>query len=55
MAHSKYLNPLLYLLHECISAKSTPHILSLKDEYTFLFFKFLITGLCNSLADNGTH
>ena len=37
MANNKYLNPLLNLLNDCISAKSTPHILSLKDEYTFLF------------------
>ena len=32
MTHNKYLKPLLYLLNDCISAKSTPHILSLKDE-----------------------
>ena len=32
MAHSKYLNPLLYLLNDWISAKYTPNILSLKDE-----------------------
>ena len=31
-------------------AKSTPHILSLNCEYTFLLSKFLITGLCNSSA-----
>ena len=37
MAHKKYLNPLLNLLNGCISAKSTPHILSLNEEYTFLF------------------
>ena len=32
MAHSKYLNVLLNLLNDCISAKSTPYLLSLKDE-----------------------
>ena len=33
-----------------MSAKSTPHILSLNCEYTFLLVNFLITGLCNSSA-----
>ena len=33
-----------------MSAKSTPHILSLNCEYTFLLLNFLITGLCNSSA-----
>ena len=32
MTHSKYLNSLLNLVDDCISAKSAPHILSLKDE-----------------------
>ena len=32
MGHNKYLNRLLNLLNDCISAKSTPHRLSLKDE-----------------------
>ena len=32
MAHNKYLIPLLYLLNDCISAKSTPQILSLNEE-----------------------
>ena len=27
---------------------STPHMLSLNCEYTFLLLNFLITGLCNS-------
>ena len=44
-AHNKNLNPLLNLLNSCISAKSTPQILSLNDEYTFLFLNFLIIGL----------
>ena len=29
---NKYLIPLLYLLNDCITAKSTPQILSLYDE-----------------------
>ena len=32
IAHNRYLIPLLYLLNDCISAKSTAQILSLKDE-----------------------
>ena len=32
IAHNKYLVPLFYLLSDCISAKSTPQILSLNDE-----------------------
>ena len=43
MAHNKYLNPLLYLLSDCISGKSK----ILKEEYTFLFLNFLVIGLCN--------
>ena len=37
MAHNKYLNPLLNLLDDCISAKSTPQILSLKEKKLFFF------------------
>ena len=40
ITHNKNLIPLLYLLNNCISAKSTRQILSLNVEYTFLFFKF---------------
>ena len=32
ITHNKYLIPLLYLLNDCIPAKSTPQILSLNDE-----------------------
>ena len=32
IAHNKYLIPLLYLLRDCKSAKSTPQILPLKCE-----------------------
>ena len=45
ITHKRYLIPLLYLLINCISAKSTPLILSLKEEYTLLFLNFLIIGL----------
>ena len=34
-----------------ISAKSAPHILSFKDQYTLYFLNFLIFGLCNSSAN----
>ena len=37
ITHNKNLIPLLYLLNNCISAKSAPQILSLNVEYTFLF------------------
>ena len=45
IAHKRYLIPLLYLLNNCLSAKSTPQILSLKEEYTLLFLNFLIIDL----------
>ena len=50
IAHKIYLIPLFFLLNNRVSAKSTPHILSLNCEYTFLLLNFLITGLCNSSA-----
>ena len=40
--HNKNLNALLNFFINCISAKSAPQILSLKAEYTFVFFNFLI-------------
>ena len=45
ITQSKYLIPLLYLLISCISARLQPQILSLKEEYTFLFLNFLIIVL----------
>ena len=45
IAHERYLISLFFLLNDCISAKYTPHILSLNCEYTFLLLNFLITGL----------
>ena len=41
IAHKRYLIPLFFfLLNDCVSAKSTPHILSLNCEYTFLLLNF---------------
>ena len=48
ITHNKNLNPLLDLLINCISARLTFQILSIKGEFTFLFLNFLIIGLCNS-------
>ena len=45
-------NPLLNLLIDCISARSAPQILSIKDDCTFLFLNFLVIGLCNSSANS---
>ena len=50
ITHNKNQNPLLNLLTSSISAKSAPQILSIKGECTFLLFKILIIGLCNSSA-----
>ena len=49
--YNKNLNPLLNSFINCIFVRSTPHILSIKGEYTFRLLNFLITGLCNSLAN----
>ena len=43
--------PLLNVLNNCISAKSAPKILSIKDECTFCFLNFVIIDLRNSLAN----
>ena len=51
MTHNTNLIPLLRLLVNCISARSAPQILTLNDEYAFLFLNFLIIGLCNSSAN----
>ena len=52
ITHNKNLNPILNLLINCISARTAPQILSIKVECTFLFFNFLIIGLCNSSANS---
>ena len=45
LTHKRYLILLFFLLNDCMSAKSTPNILSLNYQYTFLLLNFLITGL----------
>ena len=44
--------PLLNLLVNCISVRSAPQILFIKDECTILSLKFLITVLSNSSANS---
>ena len=34
-----------------MAARSTHQILTIKDEFTFIFLNFVITGLCNSSAN----
>ena len=36
----------------CISATSSPQILSMKGEYTFLLLNFLRIALCNSFTNS---
>ena len=50
--YNKNLNPLLNLLINCIFAKSSPQILSVKGDCVFLLLDFLIIGLCNSSANS---
>ena len=45
-------SPLLNLLITCISAISTPQILTIKDKCTFPLLIFLIIGLCNCSANS---
>ena len=52
ITHNKNLNPLLNLLINCISSRSTPQILSIKDEYTFRFLNSLIISLHNYSANS---
>ena len=42
--HNENLNPLLNLFIKCVSARSAPQILYIKDEGTFSFLKFFIIG-----------
>ena len=48
ITHNKKWISLLHLLINCISARSAPQILSIKGESVFIFWNFLIIGLCNS-------
>ena len=51
ITHNKNLNPSLNLLNSCMLVKSTPQILSLNNECTFLFINFLIICLWSSSAN----
>ena len=51
ITHNKKRILFVYLLIDCISARSAPQILSTRGEYTFLFLNFQIIGLYNS-SDN---
>ena len=48
ITHNKKRIDLLNLLINCISARSAPQILSIKDDCTFLLLNFQINGLFNS-------
>ena len=50
--HNKYLNSLLDLFINCISARSAAHILIIKVQFTSRSLSFLITGLSNSSANS---
>ena len=50
-AHNKWI-PFLNLLINCKPARSTPQVLSIKDECSFRFSKFLLIGLCNYSANS---
>ena len=52
IAHNKKWIPLLDFLINCISSRLAPQILSIKDDYTFIFFNFLIIGLYTSSANS---
>ena len=43
-------NYFIKFTYNCISAKSAPQILSIKDKHSFAYLTFLIIGLCNSSA-----
>ena len=54
LTHNKNLIPSFYLLIICISARTTPQALTVRDEYTlFLVFSppnFLLISFCNFLT-----
>src|SRR5271169_2579367 len=50
-----YLNPLLSLLHSCISTKSQLQISSIAFVITWRRWNFLLTDLCNSSANSSFH
>ena len=52
VTHNKKRIPSLNLFIICISDRSAPQILSIKDEYTVLVLSFLIISLCYSLPNS---
>ena len=52
ITHNKKQIPLLNFLINCISARSAPQILPVKDECTFILLNFLKIGLCNFSANS---
>ena len=50
--HNKYLNPLLDLFINYISARSAAHILTIKFQFSFHSLSFLITDLSNYSANS---
>ena len=52
ITHNKKRILLLNFVINCISVKSAPQISSIKDECTFHFSDFLITGLSNSSVNS---
>ena len=52
--HNKNWKPLLNVIINCISARSVPEILPIKDECALLFLNYLIIGFCNSSATSWT-
>ena len=52
ITHNKNQNRLLNLFSSCTSAKILSQILSIKDECTLRFLKFLINGLCSYFANS---
>ena len=45
------MNSFIIFTYYCLSAKSTPHMLLLKEDYTLCFSDFSITGWCISYAN----
>ena len=52
ITHNKKRILLLNVHINDMSVRSAPQILSTKDEYTFIFLYYLITGLYNSSANS---
>ena len=55
ITHNKKQISLLNLFIKCISARSAPQTLPIKDERTFLLLNFLIICLCDSSANTYFH